>query len=129
MKTIFYTKSLAFASLTAIVLLSACGGDSKNSAPAAPAATQVTVEPVKFTNAAYNDEYPATVTALNQIELRPQVSGFITGIHFQDGQRVRKGQLLYAIDNQLYAANYDQAVANLQVQQANLNKAQASLKG
>jgi membrane fusion protein (multidrug efflux system) len=58
------------------------------------------------------------------VELRPQVSGFITGVHFADGSRVRKGQLLYSIDQQLYAANYEQAVANLKVQEANLNKAQ-----
>jgi membrane fusion protein (multidrug efflux system) len=82
------------------------------------------VEPVKFTNAVYYDEYPATVTALNQVELRPQVSGFITGVHFKDGDRVKRGQLLYSVDDQLYAANYQQAVANLQVQQANMNKAQ-----
>ncbi|MEO7531213.1 MAG: efflux RND transporter periplasmic adaptor subunit, partial [Sediminibacterium sp.] len=57
-------------------------------------------------------------------ELRPQVSGFITGLYFKDGDRVRKGQLLYAVDAQLYSANYQQAVASLKVQEANINKAQ-----
>jgi len=52
------------------------------------------------------------------------VSGFISGVHFQDGQRVRKGQLLYSIDQQLYAANYQQAVAGLEVQKANVALAQ-----
>jgi membrane fusion protein (multidrug efflux system) len=83
----------------------------------------VAVQEVAVTDAVYYDEYPATVTALNQVELRPQVSGFITGVHFADGSRVRKGQLLYSVDQQLYAANYQQAVANLQVVEANLNKA------
>ena len=114
---------VALTGLAAVLLLSACG-EKKPTAPAAPPPVQVTVEPVKFIKAAYFDEYPATVNALNQIELKPQVSGFITGVHFKDGDRVRKGQLLYSIDDQLYAANYQQAVANQQVQQANLNRAE-----
>ena len=51
------------------------------------------------------------------------MSGFITGVYFKDGERVGKGKLLYSVDDQLYSANYQQAVANLQVQQANMNRA------
>lgn len=119
----FIKKISTVAGLAAIILLAACG-EKKTAAPPPPPPAKVTIEPVKFKKAAYFDEYPATVNALNQVELRPQVSGFITGVHFKDGDRVRKGQLLYSIDDQLYAANYQQAVANLQVQQANLNKAE-----
>ena len=90
----------------------------------APTAMKVTVEAVQSGNPLYYDEFPATLTALNQVELRAQVSGFVTGIHFKDGQRVRKGQLLYSIDAQLYNANYQQAIANLNVQEANLSRAQ-----
>ena len=107
----------------AVMLLMACN-EKKAVAPPVPPPAKVTVEPVKFTDAVYYDEYPATVTALNQVELRPQVSGFITGVHFKDGDRVRKGQLLYSVDDQLYAANYQQAIANSQVQEATMNKAQ-----
>ena len=107
----------------AVMLLMACN-EKKAAAPPVPSPAKVTVEPVKFTDAVYYDEYPATVTALNQVELRPQVSGFITGVHFKDGDRVRKGQLLYSVDDQLYAANYQQAIANSQVQEATMNKAQ-----
>src|SRR5688572_14880919 len=114
-----YTLALGFLILIA---LAAC----KDKAPAVPPPppAQVTVQEVNLTDAVYYDEYPATITALNQVELRPQVSGFITGVHFKDGDRVRKGQLLYSIDAQLYSANYQQAVANLNIQEANLNKAQ-----
>src|SRR5207253_5396998 len=80
-----------------------------------PPAVPVTVQQVTTGNAVYYDEYPASVTALNQVELRPQVNGYITGIHFKDGDRVRKGQKLYSIDQQQYQANYQQAVANLAV--------------
>lgn len=86
----------------------------------------VAVSTVKVTSglAEYNNVYPGTVVALNQVELRAQVNGFITGIYFKDGDHVTKGQKLYTIDAQMYAANYDQAVANLQVQESNLLKAQ-----
>ena len=122
MKIMHPTRSITVAGAVAVLLLAACS--EKKAAPPPPPPAKVTVETVKFIAAAYNDEYPATVTALNQVELRPQVSGFVTGVHFKDGDRVRKGQLLYSIDDQLYAANYQQAVANLQVQQANVNRAQ-----
>ncbi len=109
----------------AILLFATACGDNKNNAPAGPPpAVKVVVEPVIVADAVYHDEYPATVTPLNQVELRPQVTGYITAIHFKDGDRVRKGQLLYSIDAQLYNANYQQAVANLNVQEANLSKAQ-----
>jgi membrane fusion protein (multidrug efflux system) len=104
-------------------VFAACA-EKKAAPPQAPPAARVTVEEVKLTDAVYYDEYPATVTPLNQVELRPQVSGFVTGVHFRDGDRVRKGQLLYSIDQQLYSANYQQAVANSKVQEANLELAQ-----
>ena len=74
--------------------------------------------------AEYYDTYPATVTPLNQVELRSEVSGYLTDIYFKDGQHVTKGMKLYGIDQQQYKGAYDQAVANLNVAKANLTKAQ-----
>ena len=119
----FLRKIIRYAGFGSLLLLAACSED-KKATPAAPPPAKVTVQPVVLAAAVYYDEYPATVTALNQVELRPQVSGFISGVHFKDGDRVKNGQLLYSIDEQLYSANYQQAVANLKVQEANLNKAQ-----
>jgi membrane fusion protein, multidrug efflux system len=109
---------------TAIIVLISCG-DSKAPGPVQgpPPAVNVTTTVVSSSNARYNDEYPGIVSALNQVDLRPQVSGYITGIYFRDGDRVRKGQRLYSIDQQQYEANYQQAVANLAVYEANLVKA------
>ena len=76
---------------------------------------QVTAFEVKLGTAAYYDEYPATVTAINQVEIRPEVSGYIADIYFKDGQHIDKGMKLYAIDQQQYKAAYDQATANLNV--------------
>jgi membrane fusion protein (multidrug efflux system) len=79
---------------------------------------------VKSGEADYYDEYPASVTALNQVEIRPEVSGYLTNIYFQDGQHVSKGMKLYTIDEQQYKAAFELAVANLKAAKANLNKAQ-----
>jgi RND family efflux transporter MFP subunit len=105
-----------------MITVSSCSNDTK--APAAPPPISVSVYPITKQNAVYFDTYPATVTALNQIDLRAQVTGYITGIYFSDGQHVSKGQKLYDIDKQQYAAEYDNAVANLNVTKANLDKAQ-----
>lgn len=105
-------------------LLSACNNKGPQGGwdPNAPVA--VNIAPVKLQQASYTESYPGTVVALNQIELRAQVSGFVTAIYFKDGDRVHKGQQLYSIDAQLYAANYEQAKANVSVQETNLQKAQ-----
>jgi membrane fusion protein, multidrug efflux system len=119
----YQTKILSGAFLALSIFLASCG--SKQEAPpmyggpVAVSTTEVTLAPVS-----YFDEYPGTVVALNQVELRAQVSGYISGIYFKDGDRVKKGQKLYTIDAQLYNGNYDQAMANLQVQETNLDKAQ-----
>jgi membrane fusion protein (multidrug efflux system) len=107
-----------------LLLLSSCGQNGQQQQQGPPPAVAVSVQTVATTKAVYYEQYPATVVALNQVDLRPQVSGFITGIYFKDGDRVRKGQKLYSIDLQQYEANYQQALANLGVQQTNLVKAQ-----
>ncbi|GAB3697148.1 efflux RND transporter periplasmic adaptor subunit [Spirosoma flavus] len=123
MKNQFINPSIIAVVLAA--LLTACGGkkdDKQQQAPPPP--TPVTAVKAEKGSATYYDEFPATVTALREVEIQPQVSGNITGIFFQDGQHVSKGQKLYTIDPQQYRAGYDQAVANLNVQKANLNRAQ-----
>ncbi|QMW05243.1 efflux RND transporter periplasmic adaptor subunit [Spirosoma foliorum] len=115
--------NLAISGSFLALLLTACGGD-KNQQQAPPPPTAVTAVKVSKGSAVYYDQFPATVTALLQVDIQPQVAGNITGIFFQDGQHVSKGQKLYTIDPQQYRATYDQAVANLNVQKANLNRAQ-----
>lgn len=106
------------------LLLVACGGNNQQQPQGPPPAIPVTTEEVRTADAPYHDEYPGTVVALNQTELRAQVTGYVTNIYFKDGAQVKKGQRLYSIDQQVYNANYQQAVANLQVQETNLLKAQ-----
>jgi membrane fusion protein, multidrug efflux system len=109
---------------TASFILASCGTKNNQQRQGPPPAVPVTVAEVTSTNAVYYDQYPGTINALDQINLTPQVTGYITGIYFKDAQHVKKGQLLYSIDAQIYKANYNQAVADLQVQEANLVKAE-----
>lgn len=109
--------------LVVSVLLSSCSVN-KAAEQKGPPPIPVAVVEVKSGNATYHDEYPATVVALNQVDLRAEVSGYITDISVQDGQRVAKGMKLYAVDRQQYQAAYDQAQANLNVAKSNLAKSQ-----
>jgi membrane fusion protein (multidrug efflux system) len=99
---------------------------SSNKAQQRPVSTAVPVSVYKIVpeTATYFDNYPATVTPLNLVELRPEVSGYLTDIYFKDGQHVSKGMKLYGIDQRQYKAAYDQSIANLNVAKANLYKAQ-----
>ena len=108
--------------LLIIITATSCG--KKNNQQQAFPPVAVNIDTVQATSATYYDEYPATINALDQVEIHAQVSGYITGIYFKDGQRITKGQKLYSIDQQQYAGAYQQAVANVNVSKANLVKAQ-----
>lgn len=122
MKSIQYLLVLTATTL----LLAACGNQDQGMQ--GPPAVNVAVQPVSTTDARYFDEYPVVLRGLQEVELRPQVNGYITGIHFTEGTRVKKGQKLYSIDQQQSQASYQQALANLAVQEANLDRAKKDVE-
>lgn len=107
-----------------VLAFTACGKKNQQAAPPAAGPVPVTTTVVEQTDAVYYDEYPAILVPLNQSEIRPQVTGYITAVHFTDGAKVSKGQKLYSIDQQMYQANYQAAQANVDLQRTNLDKAQ-----
>ncbi len=125
-KSPFYMRNtlkwVGLLSLTAVFGLASC--ESKPTGPTAPPPVAVNVYTVERGNATYFESYPATAIPLNQVDIKPQVSGNIIGIYFKDGQQVRKGQKLYEIDQQQYKAAVEQAKANVAVAKANLAKSQ-----
>ena len=121
------TRITSFFSALLIIILSACGNKNQQ-APQGPPPVNVVTVPVTVAPASYYDEYPATVRALNETELRAQVNGYITAIHFTEGEKVKKGQKLYSIDQQAVEATYQQAQANLAVVEANFAKAQKDVE-
>jgi RND family efflux transporter MFP subunit len=82
--------------------------------------TAYTVETKKIN--AY-EKYPGTIVALNEVDIRGQVTGYLTGIFFREGTQVKKGDKLYEIDRRKYKAAYDQAIANESIAESNLEKA------
>lgn len=109
------------------LFLMGCGNKNQPGAQGPPPVS-VVVQQVTTSAAHYYDEYPAIIRALNEVELRAQISGYITGIHFKEGDKVKKGQKLYSIDPQQTQATYMQAQANLAVQEANLERAKKDVE-
>lgn len=100
---------LALATVTAAGTLGSCSKEGAQSAgQQAPTLQVLTVEP---TTSELNKSYPALLRGKTDIAIRPQVTGFITKVHVDEGQRVRKGQVLFTLDQVQYQAAVDQAVA------------------
>ena len=76
-------------------------------------------EPVKRTVFDY-DEYVGRFTAINSVEVRARVSGYLDELHFKDGQLVKQGDLLFTIDKRPFQNTLDQARANLVQAQSNV---------
>src|ERR1700690_4139705 len=74
-----------------------------------PPAVPVNLFTVKAQPVTYYDRYTATTVALNQVNLLPEVQGYITGMFFKEGSHVTKGKKLYDIDRRIYEDNYNTA--------------------
>ena len=92
--------------------------------PPPPPPVPVNLFTVKALPVTYYDSYTATTVALSQVNLLPEVQGYITGIFFKEGSHVAKGQKLYDIDRRIYEDNYNTAEANVKVAEGNLKQAQ-----
>jgi len=107
------------------VLLAACGNSEQSAQQqSAPPPMPVTTYTVTKEEVTTTDKYPGVVVALNEVDLRAEVGGYITAIYVKDGQHVSKGQRLYEIDRTNYQAAYNSAKANLEVAKANQSKAE-----
>lgn len=92
-------------------LLSSCGN--KEQAQQGMQAPEIAVETIQPADASYQNSYPATVKGKTDIAIRPQVTGFITKVHVDEGQHVRKGQTLFTLDQVQFNAAVEQAQANV----------------
>jgi RND family efflux transporter MFP subunit len=101
--------------------------DSEPSAAAAPPVPTVTVaQPLEQPVSLWND-YVGRFEASRSVEVRPRVSGQIVGIHFRDGDIVRRGQLLFTVDPRPFAAALAEARAGVATAQSELALAQLNL--
>jgi len=100
-----------------------CSGKDDQQAQQQGAVPEVEVETVTLGSATLESSYPATIKGKTDIDIRPQVSGFITKVHVDEGQRVHKGQVLFTLDQVQYQAAVDQAKAMVNSAQAAVNTA------
>lgn len=101
---------------TAMLLLAGCGEHKAAGAAAPPPA--VSVAKVLSRPIQQWDEFNGRISAVDAVEIRPRVSGYIERIAFNEGGDVRKGDLLFVIDPRPYRATLDIALARLERAQA-----------
>ncbi|HEY3223220.1 MAG TPA: efflux RND transporter periplasmic adaptor subunit [Pseudolabrys sp.] len=110
-------RKLAVLLAIATLVASCSERQQQGGAPPPPAVT--VAKPVKRTVVDY-DEYVGRFTAINAVEVRARVSGYLDKVHFKDGQIVKQGDLLFTVDKRPFQNSLDQARANLVQAQSNL---------
>jgi len=110
----------------AIALLGTLAGCGQGQQQTAQLPTVTVANPVQRT-VVDRDEYVGRFTAVNSVEIRSRLSGYLSEVHFQDGQMVKQGDLLFTIDRRPFEIVLEQMRANLAQARANLSFAQGDL--
>jgi RND family efflux transporter MFP subunit len=97
----------------ALIALAVAGCARNEAAEAPPAPPQVSVAKVIEKPITEFDEFTGRFTAVDRVELRPRVSGYISSVSFTEGHEVKKGDVLFVIDPRPYDAEYKRAQAQL----------------
>lgn len=120
MKSIALSKSSIGMMLAAVALFPSCSKQQQQMQMPAPEIATITLTPQ---TADLNSTFPATIKGKTDIDIRPQVTGFITKVHVDEGQHVRKGQVLFTLDQVTFQAAVDQAKAAVNSAQTAVNTA------
>ncbi|MBP5306445.1 MAG: efflux RND transporter periplasmic adaptor subunit [Paludibacteraceae bacterium] len=104
------------------LLLSACGGGKQGKPNFGD--NEYAVMTVQTQSVDLETSYPASVQGVQDVEIRPKISGFITRVNVREGQKVSRGQVLFVIDNETYTAAVNQAKASVNAATAQLATAQ-----
>ncbi len=98
-----------------------------SAASAAPPPVAVSVAPVLEQSVTEWDDFSGRVQAIDRVEIRPQVSGVVEAVHFEDGQLVKKGDILFTIDPRPFQAELARTEAVLASAQARVALTQTNL--
>ena len=115
---------LAPIALTAVLL---AGCEKKNEYVPPPPPKVTVAKPVKKAVTEYL-EFTGNTQAVKTVQLRARVEGYLDDLHFKDGADVKKGDLLFTIQPAQYQAQLQQALAEVQTQQAALEHAETEFK-
>jgi RND family efflux transporter MFP subunit len=113
--------------LLLVPALAGCEQGQSHTPAAAPPPPQVTVAKPVSKIVTDQDEYVGRFVAVDSVEVRARVSGYLEAIHFQDGQMIRRSDLLFTIDRRPFQSALDQAQANLAQAKATLAFAESDL--
>ncbi len=117
------TKSAGIVLASACVMvISSCGGG--NNQMMQQTAPEIKTMSVNYGASELESSYPATIKGRTDIDIRPQVTGFITKVHVDEGQQVKKGQVLFTLDQVQYQAAVDAAEAAIKVAETAVSNAQ-----
>jgi membrane fusion protein, multidrug efflux system len=99
----------ALAAGSAALILSACNEPKAQEAPHAAGGPPVTVAAVLEKSIVETHEFSGRLEAVERVEIRPRVAGFIASVNFKPGSEVKKGDLLFVIDPRPYQAEASRA--------------------
>jgi multidrug efflux system membrane fusion protein len=117
-----------FPGVAAALLFLAAGGCQKSGpAAAAPPPAAVTVSQPVARDVTEWDEYQGWVGAVDTVEVRARVTGYLQSVNFKDGAEVKAGDLLFVIDPRPYQAELDRAQAELEEAQTRFELASNDL--
>jgi multidrug efflux system membrane fusion protein len=105
--------AFALASLSVLTLILAACARNQAATTAALPPPQVTVAKVISRSVNEFDEFTGRFEAIERVEIRPRVSGYISSVNFTEGSEVHKGDVLFVIDPRPYDADYKRAKAQL----------------
>ncbi|MCH5347435.1 MAG: efflux RND transporter periplasmic adaptor subunit [Muribaculaceae bacterium] len=118
-------KQLSIATVALAMALTGCGDKNKGAgADMAQQAPEIAVMSVAPANTELETTFPATIKGKTDIDIRPQVTGFITKVHVDEGQQVKKGQVLFTLDQVQFQAAVEQAKAAVAVARTAVSTAQ-----
>lgn len=109
------------------IIMTGCKESKSEAANTAPPAPQVTVALPVSRVVADEEEFVGRFVAVDAVEVRARISGYLSAIHFRDGQMVEKGDSLFTIDRRPFETALEQARANLEQARANLAFAESDL--
>lgn len=107
-----------------LVLPAVAGCDERGSATPPPPPPAVGVRPVSTRGVSESFEFVGRIKAVNTVDVRARIEGFLEKVNFREGQNVRTGDLLYQIEKVQFQAQVDQAKANLASAEAETTNAQ-----
>ncbi|HWJ34330.1 MAG TPA: efflux RND transporter periplasmic adaptor subunit [Steroidobacteraceae bacterium] len=114
------------AAVGVLLMTGGCGSSGSN-APAAPPPPQVSVAQVLEKRVKDWDEFTGRLQAVESVEIRPRVSGYIDKVAFTEGSQVKRGDLLFVIDPRPYKADADRAAADVKRYKTALDLARIEL--